>query len=294
MINTGIEINGVTKVYGAKQALTDISLKLDSGVTGLLGPNGAGKSTLMRLLATIEKPTAGTVLYNGKDIAKKPKPLRQELGYLPQDFGVYPNMNAVEFLEYMAALSRLDMRQARKRIDELLTSLHLDDAKKRPLGTYSGGMKQRVGIAQSLLNAPAVLIADEPTVGLDPEERIQFRNILAPLADNRIILLSTHIVTDVESIAPMIAIMREGSLLRYDTPENLIKEVDGMVWSCVIPSAKLPEMQKRFVISGSAQRADGIHIRVISKEQPTLDAVHVQPALEDAYMFTSGHKEGAA
>lgn len=288
-----IEINGVTKRYGSKQALKGITLKLTNGVTGLLGPNGAGKSTLMRILATIEKPTSGTVLYNGKDTAKKPKLLRQELGFLPQDFGVYPNMNAVEFLDYMAALSRLNVKQARKRIDELLVSLHLDDAKKRPLGTYSGGMKQRVGIAQALLNDPSVLIVDEPTVGLDPEERIQFRNILASLSENRIILLSTHIVTDVESIAPTIAIMREGNLLRYDTPENLVKEVDGMVWSCVIPSQELPEMQRRFVISDSAQRVDGIHIRAISKEQPSLNAARIQPALEDAYMFTSGHKESA-
>lgn len=289
-----LEINHVSKVYGTKQILSDITFRMQNGVTGLLGPNGAGKSTLMRLLSTIEKPTAGAILYNGQDVAKKPNQLRQELGYLPQDFGVYANMNPVEFLEYMAALSRLPMKQARKRIDELLAILHLDDARKRPLGTFSGGMKQRVGIAQSLLNDPAVLIVDEPTVGLDPEERIQFRNLLASLSADRIILLSTHIVTDVESIAPCIAIMREGRLLKYSTPESLIKEVDGMVWGCVVSSSKLTELQRHLVISSSIQRSDGIHIRVVSAEQPSLDATPLPPTLEDAYLFTATPKGGAA
>jgi len=289
-----LEIKHIIKKYGAKQALNDVTLYLQNGITGLLGPNGAGKSTLMRLLSTIEKPTAGSILYNGQDICKKPNLLRQELGYLPQDFGVYTNMNPVEFLEYMAALSRLPMKQAHRRIDELLTILHLDDARKRPLGTFSGGMKQRVGIAQSLLNDPAVLIVDEPTVGLDPEERIGFRNLLSSLSADRIILLSTHIVTDVESIAPQIAIIREGCLLKYDTPENLMKEVDGMVWSLVVPSSKLSELQKHLIISSSIGRSDGIHIRVVSAKQPSLDAAPAPPTLEDAYLFTAALKGGAA
>lgn len=289
-----LEIKHIIKKYGAKQALNDVTLYLQNGITGLLGPNGAGKSTLMRLLSTIEKPTAGSILYNGQDICKKPNLLRQELGYLPQDFGVYTNMNPVEFLEYMAALSRLPMKQARRRIDELLTILHLNDARKRPLGTFSGGMKQRVGIAQSLLNDPAVLIVDEPTVGLDPEERMGFRNLLSSLSADRIILLSTHIVTDVESIAPQIAIIREGCLLKYDTPENLMKEVDGMVWSLVVPSSKLSELQKHLIIISSIGRSDGIHIRVVSAKQPSLDAAPVPPTLEDAYLFTAALKGGAA
>jgi len=289
-----LEIKHIIKKYGAKQALNDVTLYLQNGITGLLGPNGAGKSTLMRLLSTIEKPTAGSILYNGQDICKKPNLLRQELGYLPQDFGVYTNMNPVEFLEYMAALSRLPMKQARRRIDELLTILHLNDARKRPLGTFSGGMKQRVGIAQSLLNDPAVLIVDEPTVGLDPEERMGFRNLLSSLSADRIILLSTHIVTDVESIAPQIAIIREGCLLKYDTPENLMKEVEGMVWSLVVPSSKLSELQKHLIISSSIGRSDGIHIRVVSAKQPSLDAAPAPPTLEDAYLFTAALKGGAA
>jgi len=282
-----IEINHITKKYGATVALKDVTFSLQNGITGLLGPNGAGKSTLMRLLTTIEKPTAGEILYNGQNIVKRANLIRPVLGYLPQDFGVYTNLNPVEFLEYMAALSRLPIKQARKRIDELLAILNLSDVKKRLLGTFSGGMKQRVGIAQALLNDPDVLIVDEPTVGLDPEERIGFRNLLASLSENRIILLSTHIVTDVESIAPQIAIIREGCLLKYDSPENLIKEVDDMVWNCIVPSSKLPELQKHLLISSSIQRSDGIHIRVVSAERPSSDAVLTPPTLEDAYLFTA-------
>ena len=179
--------------------LKDFSLELTPGIIGLLGPNGAGKSTLMRILATINQPTSGTVKWNGTDIVKSPDTLRATLGYLPQDFGVYPNLNAVEFLEYMAAIKGIAPQPARQRIDELLQLLNLAGAARRPLGGYSGGMKQRVGIAQALLNDPQLLIVDEPTVGLDPEERVRFRNLLSDLAGERIIILSTHIVSDVDA-----------------------------------------------------------------------------------------------
>src|SRR5512135_1137296 len=200
--------------------LRDLSLALEPGVLGLLGPNGAGKSTLMRILATVTKPTEGRILWNGDDIARYPDKLRAVLGYLPQDFGVYPNLNAVEFLEYMAAIKGMDARTAHKRIEELLVVVNLVNAARRPLGGYSGGMKQRVGIAQALLNDPQLLIVDEPTVGLDPEERVRFRNLLSDLAGERIILLSTHIVSDVEATATSIAIIRKGQLVTYDLPEN--------------------------------------------------------------------------
>jgi ABC-type multidrug transport system ATPase subunit len=177
--------------------LRDFTLDLSPGVLGLLGPNGAGKSTLMRILATITKPTTGQVTWCGTDIAHSPDGLREVLGYLPQDFGIYPNLNAVEFLDYLAAMKGLDARASRQRIDELLQVVNLVDAAKRPLGGYSGGMKQRVGIAQALLNDPQLLIVDEPTAGLDPEERVRFRNLLSDLAGNRIVILSTHIVSDV-------------------------------------------------------------------------------------------------
>lgn len=280
-----LKLEHVSKHYGSKQALDDVNLTFRNGVTGLLGRNGAGKSTLMRLIATIEVPTDGAIYYNGEDIAKHPNGLRRVLGYLPQDFGVYPNMNPIEFLEYMAAMKSLSMQSARKRIDELLEILHLSDVHKRLLGGFSGGMKQRVGIAQALLNDPSVLIVDEPTVGLDPEERIQFRNLLASLASQRIVILSTHIVTDIESIAPQIAILSEGNLVTDSTPEELLMRVHHKVWECVVPASRLHEMQNTFKISNSIQRADGIHLRILSDTKPTLEASYAQPSLEDAYLY---------
>lgn len=283
-------INNVSKQYGTKGALNKVSFTFNSGVTGLLGPNGAGKSTLMRMLATIEKPTSGEIHYNGIDITKKPNELRNSLGYLPQNFGVYPNMNPVEFLEYMAALKNLSVKSSRKRIDELLEVLHLAHTRKQLLGGFSGGMRQRVGIAQALLNDPSVLIVDEPTVGLDPEERIQFRNLLSSLALNKIIILSTHIVTDVESIAPQIAIMSGGELIAYTTPEQLLQNVEGKVWNCIIPTHKLLDMQSKYMISSSMQKSDGIHAHIVSDTRPSLDSTLLQPSLEDAYLWATNKK----
>jgi ABC-type multidrug transport system ATPase subunit len=190
--------------------LRGFDLELGAGVVGLLGPNGAGKSTLMRMLATITQPTEGTIHWDGVDIAKSPNTLRAVLGYLPQDFGVYPHLTGIEFLQYMAAIKGLDGQSARRRIGELLQVVNLTDASKRPLGDYSGGMKQRLGIAQALLNDPQLLIVDEPTAGLDPEERVRFRNLLSDLSGKRIIMLSTHIVSDVEAIATDIVILNKG------------------------------------------------------------------------------------
>ena len=181
------------------RGLKGFSIEIKPGILGLLGPNGAGKSTFMRILATITKPTEGRVLWNDADVVKSPDSLRAVLGYLPQDFGVYPNLNCIEFLEYMAAIKGLDAKSTKRRIDELLQVVNLVEAAKRPLGGYSGGMKQRVGIAQALLNDPQLLIVDEPTVGLDPEERVRFRNLLSDLSGERIVILSTHIVSDVRS-----------------------------------------------------------------------------------------------
>src|SRR5262245_55705976 len=223
-------IEGVHKRYrGGVQALSDFRLKLGPGVLGLLGPNGAGKSTLMRILATITKPTEGRACWNGEDVAKAPDGLRSVLGYLPQDFGVYPNLTAVEFLEYLAAVKGLDGAVARRRIDELLALVNLTDARKRPLGGYSGGMKQRIGLAQALLNDPKLLIVDEPTVGLDPEERVRFRNLLSELGGERTVILSTHIVSDVEATANEIAIVDRGRLLTHAEPEALLAGVEGKV-----------------------------------------------------------------
>src|SRR6266850_6969752 len=207
-------IENLSKEYrGSVRALSEVHLALGPGVLGLLGPNGAGKSTLMRILATITQPSSGRVLWNETEIARDPDVLRAVLGYLPQDFGVYPNLNALEFLEYLAAVRGIAAAAARKRIGELLELVNLTDAAKRPLGGYSGGMRQRVGIAQALLNDPQLLIVDEPTAGLDPEERVRFRNLLGDLSGERIVLLSTHIVSDVEATAAHIALLAHGRLL---------------------------------------------------------------------------------
>src|SRR6267142_4825869 len=230
-------IENLSKEYrGNVPALRDVHLALGPGVLGLLGPNGAGKSTLMRILATITQPSSGRVLWNETEIARDPDVLRAVLGYLPQDFGVYPNLNALEFLEYLAAVKGIPARAARNRIRELLELVNLTDAIKRPLGGYSGGMRQRIGIAQALLNDPQLLIVDEPTAGLDPEERVRFRNLLSELSGERIVILSTHIVSDVEATATDIALIAGGRLVAHAAPEALLRRVDGGVWEWQVPS----------------------------------------------------------
>ncbi len=270
--------------------LKDFSLEIKPGILGLLGPNGAGKSTFMRMLATITKPTDGTITWNGTDVVKSPDTLRAVLGYLPQDFGVYPNLNAIEFLEYMAAIKGLDANSAKKRIDELLQLVNLVEAAKRPLGGYSGGMKQRVGIAQALLNDPQLLIVDEPTVGLDPEERVRFRNLLSDLSGERIVILSTHIVSDVEATATHIALVNKGQLLRDDAPENLLKELENKVWEWTVHSDDLSALKQKHIISGTIRRSDGVQVRVVSNEKPNENAQNVSANLEDAYLHFIGGK----
>jgi ABC-2 type transport system ATP-binding protein len=264
--------------------LRDFDLELRPGVIGLLGPNGAGKSTLMRMLATITKPTAGTVMWNDIDIVKSPDPLRTVLGYLPQDFGVYPNLTGVEFLQYMAAIKGLDKNSARSRIEELLVLVNLVHAAKRPLGGYSGGMKQRIGIAQALLNDPQLLIVDEPTVGLDPEERVRFRNLLSDLSGERIILLSTHIVSDVEATATEIVIIDKGCKIQHAAPEKLLQQLEGKVWQWTVPSEELPRLKQELTISGTVRRASGIQVRVVCEDAPAAEAQQVNPSLEDVYL----------
>jgi len=268
--------------------LKDFSLEVKPGILGLLGPNGAGKSTFMRMLATITKPTEGSILWNDTDIAKSPDTMRAVLGYLPQDFGVYPNLNAIEFLEYMAAIKGLDGKSARRRIDELLQVVNLVEAAKRPLGGYSGGMRQRVGIAQALLNDPQLLIVDEPTVGLDPEERVRFRNLLSDLSGERIVILSTHIVSDVEATATHIALVNQGRLLRESAPEELLQELEGKVWEWTVKSDDLPALKQKHIISGTIRRSDGVQVRVVHDGKPEADAQNVSPNLEDAYLFFIG------
>jgi ABC-type multidrug transport system ATPase subunit len=287
-----LTVNNLGKQYKRDfWGLKDFSLDIKPGILGLLGPNGAGKSTFMRMLATITKPTNGTITWNGVDVVKSPDTLRDVLGYLPQDFGVYPNLSAIEFLEYMAAIKGLDAVTAKRRIDELLQLTNLVEAAKRPLGGYSGGMKQRVGIAQALLNDPQLLIVDEPTVGLDPEERVRFRNLLSDLSGERIVILSAHIVSDVEATATHIALVNKGQLLREAAPENLLNELENKVWEWNVHSDNLPALKQKHIISGTIRRSDGVQVRVVSTDKPDTNAQNVSPNLEDAYLFFIGGKK---
>src|SRR5271168_376232 len=291
-----LAIEGASKQYAGKVwGLRDLRLELHPGVVGLLGPNGAGKSTLMRILATVTRPSAGRVLWNDADIAKSPDVLRAILGYLPQDFGVYPHLSALEFLEYLAAVKGLDAAAARRRIDELLALVNLGEVRDRPLGGFSGGMKQRVGIAQALLNDPQLLIVDEPTAGLDPEERARFRNLLSELSGERIVILSTHIVSDVEVVATDIAVLGSGRLLVHAAPEELLRFIEGKVWEWVIARVDEPAAKQKYLISTSARRADGVHVRVLAGERPGANASLAEPTLEDAYLHCiSSQRAGAA
>jgi ABC-2 type transport system ATP-binding protein len=282
-----LTVENLTKNYRGKvQALRRVQITLRPGVLGLLGPNGAGKSTLMRILATVTQPSSGHVLWNENDIAHNPDALRNVLGYLPQDFGVYPNLNAHEFLEYLAAVKGIEATAAKKRIGELLDLVNLTEAARRPLGEYSGGMRQRVGIAQALLNDPQLLIVDEPTAGLDPEERVRFRNLLSELSGERIVILSTHIVSDIEAVATQIAILAHGELLAHEAPEGLLAKMSGKIWEVVVSSGELPAMRQKYLISSTAHRSDGVHARVVAEVAPGPDARPLEASLEDAYLAT--------
>jgi ABC-type multidrug transport system ATPase subunit len=250
-------------------------------VVGLLGPNGAGKTTLMQLIATITRPTDGQIRFQGVDILKEPETLRRQLGYLPQDFGVYDNLTAFEFLSYFGGLKGVT---SRGRIDELLELVNLHTVAHRPAATFSGGMRQRLGIAQALLNDPALLIVDEPTAGLDPEERVRFRHLLSDLGHGKLVLLSTHIVSDIESLADTIAVMREGRLVTCAAPEALLQSARGQVWEAVVPSADYEAARGRLKVTRAVRQTDGVHARVVSRAQPFPTAQSVEPDLEDAFV----------
>lgn len=279
------ELRDIVKVYrGGHRAVDGVTLRLDAGVLGLLGPNGAGKSSLMRIAATVTRPSSGQVLFDGVDVLARPDLLRRCLGYLPQDFGVYPNLTAREFLGYLAAAKGLPARTGRARIDELLELVNLTGAGKRPLGKYSGGMLRRVGIAQTLLADPRVLVVDEPTAGLDPEERVRFRNLLGELAADRVVVLSTHIVSDVESVAADIAIVAQGRIRRRGTPEELLRASAGRVWELLVEPAEATRIQARHVVSRMVRTPSGVRVRVLSPNPPAPAATPVPPDLEDAYL----------
>lgn len=281
-----LQINNLNKTYSnGTKALSDFSMTINSGILGLLGPNGAGKSSLMRILATLVKPDSGSVIMNDTNLLKNPKSVREQLGYLPQDFGVYDQLSATEFLIYLAAVKGIPAKLAKKRIAELLDMLNLSDSGNRKLGAYSGGMRQRVGIAQALLNDPKFLIVDEPTVGLDPEERVRFRKLLSDLAGDRMIILSTHIVSDVESIATNIAIIDKGIMLVQDSPEQLLSSIENKVWQCLVSKQLAQKLEEKMIVSNIIRRSEGFELKIINSEAPYKGAVSIAPSLEDAYLY---------
>ena len=285
-----LEIKNISKQYNkTKFGLQDLSIIIENGILGLLGPNGAGKSTLMKIIATISNPTSGQILLDGTDISKNPNEIRKILGYLPQDFGVYPNLNAFEFLEYIAALKGIGGANLKERITQLLEGVNLIDAAKKPIGTYSGGMKQRVGIAQVLLNDPKILIFDEPTVGLDPEERVRFRNLISDLANDCIIILSSHIVSDIETIADKVAIMKNGQLISYGYQQDIIDEVKNKVFEIEINSNDLNSFKEKHLILNTIRKKENILVRFIADEKLP-NATICTATLEDAYLYQTKNK----
>ncbi len=280
-----LEIQNVSKRYSKeKYGLRDFSITLDKGILGLLGPNGAGKSTLLKMIATVTKPTDGMLLLNKNNIVKDPNYMRKQLGFLPQDFGVYPNLNAIEFLSYIAAMKGVGGSNLKARVEQLLEGLNLIESAHKPIGTYSGGMKQRVGIAQALLNQPKIVIFDEPTVGLDPEERVRFRNLISDLANESIVILSSHIVSDIDTIADTIAIMKNGALICTGNPEEIIKHIEGKVYETTIAKESLSEFKNIHLVVSTARKNGALLIRYIS-ENAAPNSISCAPNLEDAYLF---------
>ncbi|MBL8131379.1 MAG: ABC transporter ATP-binding protein [Anaerolineae bacterium] len=292
-----IEITDLTKTYNRSvHALNGVTLTIGTGMFGLLGPNGAGKTTLMRILAGLLRPTSGSATIFGNDVAtlRGRMGVKALLGYLPQELGLYPNLNALEFLDYMAILKGVnDARQRRAQIDRLIQQVHLDDVAQRPLKTYSGGMKRRIGIAQALLGDPRLLIVDEPTSGLDPEERIRFRNLLVDMAQDRAIILSTHIVEDISQSCNDLAVMRGGRVIYRGAPADLIEQAKGHVW---IVKGQRPDEQ--LILVSSLQMHDGVHYRAVGDASRYPGAVAAEPSLEDGYMWLmqdkrAGEREAA-
>lgn len=276
-------LDRLTKQYGAKIACDRISLALTSGVYGLLGANGAGKTTLMRMICGVLKPTSGTVAFDGIDVNRQE--YRDALGYLPQDFGYYPEFTAQDFLLYMACLKGLTKAQAKAKTVELLELVSLTQEARKKIRTFSGGMKQRLGIAQAMLNNPKILILDEPTAGLDPKERIRFRNLISKLGAQRIILLSTHIVSDVEYIAGNILMMKSGQLIRQGAREEIIHAIDGKVWECIVSQETADTLSARFAVINIRQEQEAILLRIVSDTPPCPEAVSVEATLEDYYLY---------
>ncbi len=277
-----LESDGLGKMYrNGTWGVRDLTLRASEGVLGLLGPNGAGKTTLMQVLATLTRPTAGALRFAGTDVAKSPRAIRERLGYLPQDFGVPPGLTCFELLDTIARLKGIRSRAA---VLGMLESVGLHDVAKRPVESLSGGMRQRLGIAQALVGAPELVIVDEPTAGLDPEERVRFRNLLSEHRGLKLVLLSTHIVSDVESVATEIAVVRQGRLLAFGTPEELVTRASGTVWEAELPAGEL-ERLRGATVANVVRNGGGVRARLVSRERPVPSAAPVAPSLEDAYLL---------
>ena len=282
-----LELINVTKSYKHKNANENINLVLESGVYGLLGPNGAGKSTLMKQIVTVTSPTSGKILYNGKDIKNLDDEYRAVVGYLPQDFDAYKNFKAKDFLMYMAALKGMDKKTSKERVDELLKLVGLSEVSNKLVSKFSGGMKRRVGIAQALLNNPKVLILDEPTAGLDPQERTRFRNLLSQIGRDTIVILSTHIISDIESVAKETIIIKDGKVLLQGTHREILKDMEGKVYSLDTNNEDLvSKIQNQYKVVSINRGIDNISIRFISETKPNYENVKIiEPKFEDVYMF---------
>lgn len=280
-----LSIDRLTKHYGSKIAVDCVSATLKKGVYGLLGGNGAGKTTLMRMLCAILESTSGGVFLNGKDIIEMGADYRNVLGYLPQDFGYYPGYTAMEFLMYVSALKGIPKSIARKRTVELLEEVGLGDAADRKVRTFSGGMKQRIGIAQALLNHPEILILDEPTAGLDPKERVRFRNLLSDYAGDKIVILSTHIVSDIEAIADEVLFMKKGKFVLQGSVPALIKKAGGRVWELTVPQEETRKWQAKSTVANLRHEGQQAVLRIISEHMPDERAVPCEATLEDLYLY---------
>lgn len=280
-----LELVDIQKSYGEKIAVQSTNLNLRHGIYGLLGENGAGKTTLMRMICGILEPTQGNILCDGMEIRQMGGAYRSLLGYLPQDFGYYEDFTAYRFMNYMAALKAIPEDYAKNRIDEMLELVDLAAVKYERLGTFSGGMIRRIGIAQALLNNPEILILDEPTSGLDPKERVRFRNIISSLGKNRLVILSTHIVSDMEYIADKIMIMKNGKMIQMGTETQMLEGVKDCVWKCLVTEEEAEVLNKKYVVSNLKNQGEKVELRIVSKEKPIESAVPLEAGLEDIYLF---------
>lgn len=287
-----LKLTDVQKKYKDKEAVRKFNYTFTNGVYGLLGENGAGKTTLMRLICGVLKPTEGKIYCDDIEISYMGAEYRGLLGYLPQDFGYYGGFTAESFLRYMAALKALPAEYADSRIDELLDAVELKNMKKKKLKTFSGGMLRRIGIAQALLNDPEILILDEPTAGLDPKERVRFRNVISSLGEKRMVLLSTHIVSDIDYIADRILIMKNGELLLEGTEKEIMEKIKDYVWKCIVSQEDAEQIENNYIVSNMRNYGKNVELRIVSQKIPTKDAENVEGTLEDAYLYLSQIKGG--